>query len=61
MRPDKKANPIRRINESIDLYNSFCADDSFTVKAMKKLADLLSASPARNPQQAAIALQNHFV
>ena len=31
--------------------NSFCADDSFTVKAMKHLADLLSASAARNPQQ----------
>jgi hypothetical protein len=31
--------------------NSFCADDSFTVKAMKNLADLLSASAARNPQQ----------
>ena len=31
--------------------NSFCADDSFTVKAMKRLADLLSALPARNPQR----------
>ena len=31
--------------------NSFCADESFTVKAMKNLADLLSASAARNPQQ----------
>jgi hypothetical protein len=41
--------------------NSFCADDSFTVKAMKNLADLLSASAARNPQPAAIALQKHFV
>jgi hypothetical protein len=37
--------------------NSFCADDSFTVKAMKNLADLPSASAARNPQQAAIAFE----
>jgi hypothetical protein len=51
IRPDKYANPIRRINDSISLTNSFCADESFTVKAMKSLADLLSASAARNPQQ----------
>ena len=41
--------------------NSFCADDSFIVKAMTNLADLLSGSAARNPQQAAITLQKHFV
>ncbi len=37
--------------------NSFCADDSFTVKATRNLADLLSASAARNPQQAAMPLK----
>jgi acyl-CoA synthetase (AMP-forming)/AMP-acid ligase II len=41
--------------------NSFCADDSFTVKAMKNLADLLSASAARNPQQAAIAFEDRSI
>jgi acyl-CoA synthetase (AMP-forming)/AMP-acid ligase II len=41
--------------------NSFCADDSFTVKAMKNLADLLSASAARNPKQAAIGFEDRSI
>ena len=61
IRADKYANPIRRSMTQSVYTNSFCADDSFTVKAMKNLSDLLSASAARNPQPAAIALQKHFV
>ena len=41
--------------------NSFCANDSFTLKAMKNLGDLLSASAARDPQQAAIAFEDRSI
>jgi long-chain acyl-CoA synthetase len=39
--------------------NSFCADDS--LKAMKNLGELLSASAARNSQQVAIAFENSSI
>jgi long-chain acyl-CoA synthetase len=41
--------------------NSFRADDSFTLKVIKNLGDLLSASAARNPQQAAIAFEDKSI
>src|ERR1700722_2223467 len=41
--------------------NSFCANGSFTLKAMKNLGDFLSASAARNPQQAAIAFEDRSI
>jgi long-chain acyl-CoA synthetase len=41
--------------------NSFRADDSFTLQAMKNLGDLLSASAARNPQQVAIAFEDRSI
>jgi long-chain acyl-CoA synthetase len=41
--------------------NSFRADDSFTLEAMTNLGGLLSASAARNPQQAAITFEDRSI
>ena len=41
--------------------NSFHADGSFTLEAMKSLGDLLSASAARNPQRTAIAFEDRSI
>jgi len=48
------------MNQSLYTY-SFCADNSFTLKAMKNLGDSLSASAARDPQQAAIAFEDRSI
>src|SRR5258708_17303115 len=48
------------MNQSLYTH-SFCADNSFTLKAMKNLGDLLSASAARDPQQAAIAFEDRSI
>jgi acyl-CoA synthetase (AMP-forming)/AMP-acid ligase II len=37
------------------------ADDSFTLEAMTNLGDLLTASAARNPQQAVIAFEDRGI
>jgi hypothetical protein len=48
------------MNQSVHT-NSIRADDSITLEATKNLGDLLSASAARDPQQAAIAFEDRSI